>query len=129
MTQTHLLTHTTGTVSWVNDIELTYYIKLMPESTKTLEQASDDMITGVTIGTIQTSEGTYTPKVRCLFGPHPGAYKGEVTDVQMTGETASIVKVAFSHDVAHTEYTGFAGLFPLPQEMVWALHMKCAPFA
>lgn len=98
-------------VSWNNNIELTYDIELMPDSKKTVEQASDDMITGVTIGTVQTSEGTYTPKLHCLFGPNPGAYKGEVTEVKQTSERGGIVKVAFPPEVAQTKEMGFAGLF------------------
>ncbi len=97
--------------TWGNNIELTYDIELMPESKKTLEQAADDMITGVTIGTVQTSEGTYTPKLHCLFGPNPGAYKGGVTDIKQIDEKRGIIKVAFSSEIAQTEEIGFAGLF------------------
>lgn len=98
-------------VNWRNNIELTYEIELIPESRKTLEQAADDMITGVTIGTIQTSEGTYTPKVHCLFGPNPGAYKGEITEVRRLSERGGTVKVAFSPEITQTKGMGFAGLF------------------
>lgn len=100
-----------GSVKWRNNVELTYDIELMPESQKSLQQAADDMITGVTIGTVQTSEGTYTPKMHCLFGPNAGAYKGEVTEVKPTSERGGIVKVAFSPEVAQVEDIGFAGLF------------------
>src|SRR3989344_5203137 len=98
-------------VNWKNTIELTYEIELMPESKKTLEQAADDMIIGVTIGTVQTSEGTYTPKLHCLFGPNPGAYKGEVAEVKQISKRGGIVKVAFPSEIAQTKEMGFAGLF------------------
>lgn len=110
-TKKHVIESTDSHVEWSNTIELTYDIELMPESKKTLEQAADDMITGVTIGTIQTSEGTYTPKLHCLFGPNPSAYKGEVVRVQQTNERGAIVKVAFSPEVAQAKEMGFAGLF------------------
>ncbi len=96
---------------WTNNIRLTYDIRLMPNSNKTLLQAADDMITGVTIGTIQTSVGTYTPKVHCLFGPHPGLYKGEVISVNEKSEAEGEVTVAFSSEIAQVEEIGFAGLF------------------
>lgn len=103
--------HKIGSVVWVNDVELIYDIELMKESKKTLKQAADDMITGVTIGTIQTSEGTYTPKVHCIFGQNPGAYKGEVVDIKQKNKKSGIVKVAFPKEVAQTNEIGFAGLF------------------
>lgn len=103
--------HECGPEKWSNDVELTYDVTLMPESKKTIEQAADDMITGVTIGTVQTSEGTYTPKLHCMFGPNAGAYKGDVLSVQKTGDRSGIVKVSFSPDVAQVEDIGFAGLF------------------
>lgn len=107
----HSVVSQSSNVRWKNNIELTYDIELVPESKKTLEQAADDMITGVTIGTIQTSEGTYTTKTHCIFGPNPGAYKGEVTEVQQVNERSGIVKVAFSSEVAQAKEMGFAGLF------------------
>src|SRR6266568_2652963 len=110
-TREHELSAGHDIVKWINSIKLSYNIELMPQSKKTIEQAADDMITGVTIGTAQTSEGTYTPKLHCLFGPHPGAYKGEVTDVQQTSERGGIVKVAFPPEIAQTKEMGFAGLF------------------
>lgn len=103
--------HKAHNVAWKNNIELTYDIELMQTSKKTLEEAADDMITGVTIGTIQTSEGTYTPKRHCLFGPNPGAFKGEVTHIKQVGKKSGIVKVAFSPEISQTEDMGFAGLF------------------
>lgn len=107
----HSIVSESSNVRWKNNIELTYDIELMPGSKKTLEEAADDMITGVTIGTIQTSEGTYTAKTHCIFGPNPGAYKGEVTKVQQVNEGGGIVKVAFSSELAQTKEIGFAGLF------------------
>ena len=105
------ISNSSGTVKWNNDIELTYDIELMDESRKTVHQAADDMITGVSIGTVQTSEGMYTPKLHCLFGPYAGAFKGEVREVKQTSERGGRVKVAFSPEVAQTEEMGFAGLF------------------
>lgn len=102
--------HNTSHINWTNNIELTYDIELMPHSKKTINQAADDMITGVTIGTIQTSEGQYTPKIHCVFGPYPGAYKGEVIRINQTSEKKGTVTVAFSEDIAQTEEIGFAGL-------------------
>lgn len=106
----HFVNSELSRVKWVSDIELTYDIRLMSESVKTLEEAADDMITGVTIGTIQTSEGTYTTKTHCIFGPNPGAYKGEVRGIQQIDEKSGIVKVAFSSEIAQTKEVGFAGL-------------------
>lgn len=105
--------HSVSSINWSNNIGLTYDIELMPESQKTLEQAADDMITGVTIGTIQTSEGTYTLKVHCVFGPYPGAYKGEVVEVHQASRRRGIIKVAFSPEIAQTQEMGFAGLFAI----------------
>lgn len=102
--------HNKSIINWKNNIELTYDIELMPDSKKTLEQAADDMITGVTIGTVQTSENTYTPKLHCLFGPNPGAYKGNVIMVKRRNNRAGIVKVAFSSEIMQLEEIGFAGL-------------------
>lgn len=96
---------------WKNNVELTYDIELTPQSKKTLEQAVEDMIAGVTIGTIQISEGRYTAKTHCVFGPNPGAYKGEVIKVQQVSERGGIVKVSFSSEIAQTKEMGFAGLF------------------
>ena len=107
----HFVGSNTSNIAWGNTIELTYDIELMPESKKTLEQAADDMITGVTIGTVQTSEGTYTPKLHCLFGPNPGAYKGEVAKIKQKREKGGIVKVAFPPEIAQATEMGFAGLF------------------
>ena len=53
-----------------NDIELLYDIQLNLHSKKTLEEAAEDMITGVTIGTIQTSEGIYTNEL--MVSNHDG---------------------------------------------------------
>lgn len=107
----HSLESATPPIVWDNAIELTYNVELMPESKKTLEQAADDMITGVTIGTGQTSEGVYTSKLHCLYGPNPGAYKGEVTGIEKTSEKRGTIKVAFSPEIAQTKEMGFAGLF------------------
>ena len=107
----HSLESETSPITWNNAIELTYNIELMPASKKTLEQAADDMITGVTIGTGQTSEGMYTSKAHCLYGPTPGAYKGEVTQVERTSEKGGTIKVAFSPEITQTKEMGFAGLF------------------
>lgn len=106
----HFVNSKPSRVTWVNDIEVTYDIRLMPNSRKTLEEAVDDMITGVTIGTIQASEGTYTAKTHCMLGPTPGLYKGEVIELQSTGEKCGIIKVAFSSEIAQTKEIGFSGL-------------------
>lgn len=96
--------------TWSNDIRLRYSIRLMPGSTKSPEQAADDMITGVTIGTAQSSQGRYTPKTHCLYGPHPGFLKGEVADVSPHGDGEYIVDVVFSDDISQVADRGFAGL-------------------
>ncbi len=93
-----------------NDVELTYDIHLNPYSKRTLEEAADDMITGVTIGTIQTSEGNYTQKKHCGFGINPGYGKGEVLGIELTGEKSGIVKVAYAKEISQFEDVGFAGL-------------------
>jgi ribulose 1,5-bisphosphate carboxylase large subunit-like protein len=94
-----------------NDIELTYEVQLMERSKKTVLQAAEDMITGVTIGTMQTSSGTYTPKTYCQFGPNPGAYRGEVINFTPTSERGGVVIVTFSSEIAQVKEMGFAGLF------------------
>jgi len=93
-----------------NDIELLYDIQLNLNSKKTLEEAAEDMITGVTIGTIQTSEGIYTKKKHCNFGTDPGHGAGEVRAIDRTGEKSGIVKVAYSKELSQIGKIGFAGL-------------------
>lgn len=95
--------------NWRNNIELTYDIELASNSKKTLKQAADDMITGVTIGTAQTSEGNYTPKLHCLFGPNPGRYKGEVVTVKQLTAKSGVVKVSFCPEICQAREMGFAG--------------------
>lgn len=96
--------------TWSNDIQLRYSIRLMQGSGKSAAQAADDMITGVTIGTAQSSEGRYTPKTHCLYGPNPGFLKGEVANVSQREDGEYIVDVVFSDDISQVADQGFAGL-------------------
>lgn len=96
---------------WENSILLRYAIRLFPWSDKTLEQAALDMITGVTIGTVQTSAGKETVKTHCLYGPSAGYLQGEVVSVEGQNQREGIVEVAFSPEVCQVEEIGFAGLF------------------
>lgn len=97
--------------SWTNDIRLTYQLRLMKGSSKTPTEAADDMITGVTIGTGQTSEGIYTPKMACVFGPDAGAYRGEIVSTEELENGDSQVIAAFPREIAQVSEAGFAGLF------------------
>lgn len=92
-------------------IELTYGVQLMERSKKTVLQATEDMIAGVTIGTMQTSSGTYTLKSYCEFGPNPGLFQGELIGFNPTSERGGLVTVAFPSEIAQVKEIGFAGLF------------------
>lgn len=94
-----------------SSIELTYEVQLMERSRKTVLQAVETMITGVTIGTMQTSSGTYTPKTYCKFGPNPGAFQGELINFNPTNERGGIATVTVSPEIAQVKEIGFAGLF------------------
>jgi ribulose-bisphosphate carboxylase large chain len=95
---------------WRNDIELTYEIELMDSSKKSIEEAVDNMLAGVTIGTIQTSAGNYTPKEQCMFGTIPGAFKGGIKEIKGISENRYRAIINFSSDISQTTEMGFAGL-------------------
>lgn len=95
---------------WRNDIELTYEIELMNSSKKSIEEAVDNMIAGVTIGTIQASAGNYTPKEQCMLGPIPGAFKGGIVKINEISSHRYQAIVNFSSEISQTSEMGFAGL-------------------
>ncbi len=83
----------------------------MSKSQKSLFEAAYDMITGVTIGTIQTSTGSYTPKIHCNLGLDPSREQGEVIDVESEDGVSGLVKVGFANSISQIEQIGFAGFF------------------
>lgn len=93
-----------------NDIVATYEVELLSTNTQKLEAAAQNLVAGMTTGTMQSAVGSGNEMSACDFGPLGTAHRGEVLSVIKTGDSSGEITVKFSRNIAQTASTGFAGL-------------------